>query len=129
MSSPHRHESSRVPLCVFRRRKYLAQGLLEDGVGTLILEGPYYNTRKPPGQLGSKLAYVADIVKLGAATIVEALWLAALLRSAGVAVRLASHLLLAVVVCGPLWACALTRAAVLWFVGVAGMGNGRRAAH
>lgn len=86
MNAPH-HVTNASGLRLPRRRRSLAHDLLADGIGTLILEGPYYNLRRPPGQMGSKVAAVADLVRLGAATIVEALWLAALLRSADVKVR------------------------------------------
>lgn len=62
----------------------LGKSLLPAGIGTLILESPYYGSRKPPGQRGSKLLHVADLIKLGATTILEAVCLIRLLRGAGV---------------------------------------------
>jgi hypothetical protein len=62
----------------------MAKELLSRGVGTLILEGPYYGARRPGGQVGSKLRHVADLIKLGAITIIETLCLIRILREVGV---------------------------------------------
>lgn len=67
-----------------RRRQVLAKSLLPKGIGTLILEGAYYGSRKPRDQLGSKLCHVADLIKLGAVTILEAVCFIRLLHAAGV---------------------------------------------
>ena len=44
----------------------------ERGVGSLILENPYYGLRKPKGQLRSSLHYVSDLFVMGACLIMEA---------------------------------------------------------
>lgn len=84
-----------------RRRQILAKSLLSQGIGTLILEGAYYGRRKPRDQLGSKLCHVADLIKLGAVTILEAVSFIRLLHAAGVKQvsahpinRLGSHVIL-----------------------------------
>jgi hypothetical protein len=72
------------PASACRRRVILGKSLLPAGIGTLILESPYYGSRKPASQRGSKLLHVADLIKLGATTILEAVCLIRLLRAAGV---------------------------------------------
>lgn len=67
-----------------RRREALTLDLLQHGVGTVILESPFYGHRRPPRQERAKLLHVADLIKLGALTIVEALWLVHMLRAEGV---------------------------------------------
>lgn len=67
-----------------RRRRAMTADLLNEGVSTLILESPFYGGRKPPGQERSKLLHVADLIKLGAMTILESLWLIHMLRREGV---------------------------------------------
>ena len=67
-----------------RRRVILGKSLIPAGIGSLILESPYYGSRKPLGQRGSKLLHVADLIKLGATTILETVCLIRLLREAGV---------------------------------------------
>ena len=61
----------------FGRRLALGAPLLPAGVATLVLESPYYNARRPPEQVGARLARVSDLFALGRATIGETL---ALLR-------------------------------------------------
>lgn len=67
----------------FRRRERLVRDLLKDGIGSIIIESPYYGFRKPSEQEHSKLLHVSDLIKLGAATIVEGLWFVHMLRAAG----------------------------------------------
>ena len=43
----------------------------------MILESPYYGSRRPPWQEGSKLHRVSDLLTLGRATIEESLYLLA----------------------------------------------------
>lgn len=62
----------------------MVKDLLKRGIGTLVVESPYYGARRPHGQQASKLLHVADLVKLGAMTILESLWLVHMLRSAGI---------------------------------------------
>ena len=51
--------------------------MLRQGVATMILESPYYGSRRPPYQEGSKLKRVSDLLTLGRATIEESLYLLA----------------------------------------------------
>lgn len=51
--------------------------VLVQGVASLVLESPYYGTRRPPWQEGSKLRKVSDLLTLGRATIEESLYLLA----------------------------------------------------
>jgi hypothetical protein len=55
-----------------RRRHMLAYPLAQAGVGSVILEGPFYGCRKDPSQWGSKLHTLASLPVLGRATIDEA---------------------------------------------------------
>src|SRR5690606_16960468 len=57
----------------FGRRRLMALPLLTRGIGTLILEGPFYGLRRPPGQEGTRLRTVADLFALGAGTVAEGL--------------------------------------------------------
>ena len=43
----------------------------------MILESPYYGSRRPPWQEGSKLKRVSDLLALGRVTIEESLYLLA----------------------------------------------------
>jgi hypothetical protein len=62
----------------------LIKELLKDGIGSIIIESPYYGLRKPPEQAHSKVLHVSDLILLGAVTIIEALWFVHMLRAAGV---------------------------------------------
>jgi len=44
----------------------------ERGVGSILLENPYYGLRKPRNQLRSSLHYVSDLFVMGACLIMEA---------------------------------------------------------
>ncbi|CAG9465330.1 unnamed protein product [Pedinophyceae sp. YPF-701] len=57
----------------FARRLAIASPLLHHGVASLSLEGPYYGLRRPEGQQGCRLRYVADLFRLGRVTIEEAM--------------------------------------------------------
>ncbi|KYB29747.1 protein ABHD18 isoform X2 [Tribolium castaneum] len=71
------------PLCIhlagtgdhyfWRRRNFMAKPLLQAGIGSLIVENPYYGTRKPKDQLRSSLHYVSDIFVMGGCLILETL--------------------------------------------------------
>ncbi|KAL3318883.1 hypothetical protein Ciccas_002445 [Cichlidogyrus casuarinus] len=54
-----------------RRRIFLANKLLEDGIGSLIIMNPYYSERKPPSQKGASLNYLTDLFVMGGALITE----------------------------------------------------------
>mmetsp|Transcript_25198 Transcript_25198/g.70464 ORF Transcript_25198/g.70464 Transcript_25198/m.70464 type:complete len:399 (-) Transcript_25198:148-1344(-) len=59
----------------FHRRLRIGSPLLSQNVATLALESPYYGTRRPAGQQGSRLHHVADLLALGRTTIMEGLCL------------------------------------------------------
>lgn len=59
----------------FSRREALAIPLAMKGVGSVVLESPFYGLRKPEYQQGAKLRYVSDLLLLGRATIEESLLL------------------------------------------------------
>jgi len=82
----------RPPVCLFLAasgdhgfglRRFLAQPLLSAGVGALLLENPYYGSRRPPGQKGEALRTVADLLLMGRATAVEAVALLGWLLARG----------------------------------------------
>jgi hypothetical protein len=57
----------------WRRRQLMALPMArERGVGSLLLENPYYGLRKPRGQLRSSLHHVSDLFVMGACLIMEA---------------------------------------------------------
>lgn len=69
------------PVCVFLAasgdegfgvRRHLARELARHGVGALLLENPYYGSRRPPGQKGAAVRTVADLLLMFRATAVEA---------------------------------------------------------
>jgi len=69
------------PVCVFLAasgdegfgvRRFLARELARHGVGALLLENPYYGSRRPPGQKGPAVRTVADLLLMFRATAVEA---------------------------------------------------------
>ncbi|EME31655.1 hypothetical protein Gasu_10390 isoform 1 [Galdieria sulphuraria] len=59
-----------------RRLFCFALPLANHGISSVILENPYYGSRKPVHQVGSKLAYVQDLLLLGFATILECMSIA-----------------------------------------------------
>lgn len=64
-------------------RRYASMPLVSEGYAVMILESPYYGTRRPPWQKGSKLRCVSDLLSLGNASIEETLALLEWLRRAG----------------------------------------------
>lgn len=66
-----------------RRRCIVAEPLAAAGIASIILESPFYGSRKPAGQVASRLLHLADLPLLGGATVDEALSLCASLRAAG----------------------------------------------
>ena len=54
-----------------RRRIALALPLARQGIGSLILENPFYGKRRPPGQHGKMLNRFVDLYLMGAATVRE----------------------------------------------------------
>ncbi|RUS79509.1 hypothetical protein EGW08_012741 [Elysia chlorotica] len=58
----------------WRRRLLTARPLLkESGIASIILENPYYGTRKPKEQLRSSLHNVSDLFVMGGALVLESL--------------------------------------------------------
>ncbi|XP_050544214.1 protein ABHD18 [Daktulosphaira vitifoliae] len=58
----------------WRRRTILAKPLLKEaGIGSIILENPFYGKRKPINQVRSILCNVSDIFVMGACLILESL--------------------------------------------------------
>eukprot|EP00053_Salpingoeca_punica_P016638 m.158103 g.158103 ORF g.158103 m.158103 type:complete len:412 (-) comp17010_c3_seq12:430-1665(-) len=56
----------------WRRRTFIASPLLkETGIGSIILENPYYGLRKPKEQQGSRLNYLVDLFNMGVALAME----------------------------------------------------------
>jgi hypothetical protein len=55
-----------------RRRHLVAYPLARQGITSVILEGPYYGSRRPSGMYGSKLRELSDLPVLGRGTIDEA---------------------------------------------------------
>eukprot|EP00118_Oscarella_pearsei_P003508 m.14564 g.14564 ORF g.14564 m.14564 type:complete len:365 (+) comp25823_c0_seq2:12-1106(+) len=79
---PKQWASSRKPMCIhlagtgdhyFWRRKRLIAGPLakEKGIGSILLENPYYGCRKPSNQFRSALRHVSDIFAMGVALAME----------------------------------------------------------
>ncbi|MDQ5986749.1 MAG: hypothetical protein CSYNP_02482 [Syntrophus sp. SKADARSKE-3] len=54
-----------------RRRTAFAKPLARVGIGSMILENPYYGLRRPAGQHSKMLRYVSDLWTMGVATIAE----------------------------------------------------------
>lgn len=67
----------------FRRRRLVAMPLLRRGIGSVILENPFYGLRRPPGQDGSRLRRFSDLWDMGTATVAEGLALLAWLSGRG----------------------------------------------
>jgi dienelactone hydrolase len=76
------HEAGPLPpVCVFLAasgddgfgmRGFLARELARHGVGALLLENPYYGSRRPPDQRGPAVRTVVDLLLMFRATAVEA---------------------------------------------------------
>jgi pimeloyl-ACP methyl ester carboxylesterase len=56
----------------FFRRRLLARFLAAHGVGSVLLENPFYGERRPSGQRGPALRTVADQFAMNLATVLEA---------------------------------------------------------
>ncbi|CAH8553770.1 unnamed protein product [Schistosoma bovis] len=55
----------------YRRRIFLANNLIKDGIASIILMNPFYSKRKPDDQQGSSLNFVSDLFVMGGALIME----------------------------------------------------------
>lgn len=64
-------------------RRGLAQRLFRAGIGSVVLENPYYGSRRPRGQYGPALRSVADQFAMNTATVDEARALLGWIRDAG----------------------------------------------
>jgi len=83
MVMPTKWSTAHRPICIhlagtgdqnyYRRRVFLANCLLKDGIGSIILTNPYYGVRKPAAQSGHSLQYVSDLFVTGGALILECL--------------------------------------------------------
>jgi hypothetical protein len=88
-----RDASPETPICMHfaatgdegfsRRRRTFALPLLKEGIGSLILENPYYGRRRPTGQCKKMLNCFSDLAAMGGATVAEGLSLLAWLRRGG----------------------------------------------
>jgi hypothetical protein len=67
----------------FWHREALARKLLAEGIGSIILENPYYGSRRPRGQRGPVLRTVVDQFAMNTATVDEARALLGWIRDAG----------------------------------------------
>nr|CAG4651934.1 EOG090X08BF [Triops cancriformis] len=75
--------TNKTPLCIhlagtgdhyfWRRRLLMATPLLKDGIGSLLLENPFYGLRKPKQQVRSCLHNVSDIFVMGGCLVLESL--------------------------------------------------------
>lgn len=82
-----------MPVCVHfaatgdegfaRRRHVFGLPLLRRGIGSLILENPYYGRRRPPDQQGKMLNRFSDLGLMGMATVMEGRSLLGWLRAEG----------------------------------------------
>lgn len=63
------------------RRELLAAPLARAGVGSILLENPYYGARRPAGQVGYAVRTLADQFKMNEATIREGLSIVDWIRS------------------------------------------------
>lgn len=80
------------PMCIllaatgdegFLWRESLARRLLSRGIGSIVLENPFYGSRRPRGQLGPVLRTVLDQFAMSTAMVDEARALLGWLRDAG----------------------------------------------
>ncbi|KAI8120374.1 hypothetical protein FF38_02828 [Lucilia cuprina] len=81
---PNHWQDRHQPMCIhlagtgdhffWRRRNLIAKPLLKEGnIGSIILENPFYGTRKPDNQVRSNLHNVSDIFVMGGCLILECL--------------------------------------------------------
>uniref|UniRef100_A0A1A9WQ15 Uncharacterized protein n=1 Tax=Glossina brevipalpis TaxID=37001 RepID=A0A1A9WQ15_9MUSC len=81
---PRKWKDQYKPICIhlagtgdhffWRRRTLIAKPLLKEGnIGAIILENPFYGSRKPDNQVRSNLHNVSDIFVMGGCLIMECL--------------------------------------------------------
>ena len=61
----------------YLRRRLVAWPLLRRGIGSVLLENPFYGLRRPAGQAGSHLRHFSDLWAMGTAAVDEGLALLA----------------------------------------------------
>ncbi|HOS77364.1 MAG TPA: alpha/beta hydrolase family protein, partial [Syntrophales bacterium] len=66
-----------------RRRRTLALPLAREGIGSLLLENPFYGRRRPPDQHSKMLNRFSDLWAMGGATVLEGRALVRWLGEAG----------------------------------------------
>ncbi|KAL1493148.1 hypothetical protein ABEB36_011262 [Hypothenemus hampei] len=81
MVLPLNWNSEYKPVCIhlagtgdhyfWRRRNMMAKPLLNVGIGSIIVENPFYGLRKPIDQQRSSVHYVSDIFVMGGCLILE----------------------------------------------------------
>jgi hypothetical protein len=88
--TPTRHVSGAMCILLastadegFRLRESFARRLLAEGIGSVVLENPYYGSRRPHGQRGPVLRTVVDQFAMNTATVDEARALLGWIRDAG----------------------------------------------
>uniref|UniRef100_A0A1I7Y704 AB hydrolase-1 domain-containing protein n=1 Tax=Steinernema glaseri TaxID=37863 RepID=A0A1I7Y704_9BILA len=67
----------------FRREWGFADGLLKQGISSILLENPFYGSRKPSDQFRSSLSNVSDLFVMGASLIAECNFILSWARSQG----------------------------------------------
>lgn len=55
----------------YRREMFLANDLVKQGISSILLETPFYGTRKPKDQFRSSLQNVNDLFIMGGSLIVK----------------------------------------------------------
>lgn len=92
MMLPPHDPANPPPVCIhlaatsdqgYGHRKRLARILLRKGIGSVILENPYYGKRSPKSQFGVALHHLSDQLLMNLATIEEARGLATWLTRRG----------------------------------------------
>ncbi|CDS41491.1 protein of unknown function DUF2048 [Echinococcus multilocularis] len=81
MITPKTWKSKHRPVCLHypgtgdhsyhRRRVFLANQLIDDGIASVIIMNPFYGARLPVDQKGSGLNYLSDLFVMGGALILE----------------------------------------------------------
>jgi len=67
----------------YRRRRGFANQLLEYGISSILLENPFYGSRKPKEQLRSSLMNVTDLYVMGGSLIAECCFILEWAKSEG----------------------------------------------
>ncbi|KAK0424249.1 hypothetical protein QR680_008574 [Steinernema hermaphroditum] len=67
----------------FRREWGFADGLLKQGISSILLENPFYGTRKPGDQFRSSLLNVSDLFVMGASLMAECNFILSWARAQG----------------------------------------------